>query len=298
MSSAKSNHINCCYKALLQLIMAQGTTLSTRNHETISHIRLPNISIDTFPLVTIRPVAALKAIAEWDWFQSGNIQCPEPLLDWWDGQLDGEGRLVDGYSSQFRRFSYRDIARGHGDEEDGLAYFDQIGFLIDEIKEHKHSRRLIMQSWNSGEMANITSTNQNPDTPTCCHSIIVQFFVRDDTLHMSSYQRSADMLLGVPHNWVQSWAFLVWMAHHTGFKLGTMQWMFGDAHIYKESSHLAVVNALLDTPFEPKHLVNSMLNYTYSGGLDEFNYPAFSYRDFVINKPVVKPLTTIRPALL
>jgi len=231
------------YSNLLHKILIEGEEVETRNHKTFSSIDLPTATFDSFPLITVRKTACKKAIREMEWFLGNSEFCPEELLDWWSGQLDMSNALRYGYPSQFRFSTYF-----HG-ETGKVAFFDQIAFLIKEIKEHPASRRLILTSWNPGEMANITTTNDNPNTPTTCHNTCTQFFVRHNKLHLKTYQRSADMLLGVPHNWVQTWALLVYMAERTGFEVGTMQWTFGDGHIYNEVSHLEVANSFIDFAF-------------------------------------------------
>jgi thymidylate synthase len=52
-------------------------------------------------------------------------------------------------------------------------------------------------------------------------------------------QRSADMVLGVPHNWVQYWAFLMWICKLTDKKIGTFHWHGIDCHIYMDHYNMA-----------------------------------------------------------
>ena len=231
---------NKIYAALLKEIIKEGDEVTTRNSDVYSHFNLPNTTFTQAPLVTVRKTAWKKALREMEWFLSGDSKCPEELLDWWHGQLNEYGWLVDGYGEQLRYSSY-------SDPDDA---FDQVKFIQKALKENPNSRRLLMTVWNPGDMANITDSNDNPNTPTCCHSIVVQFFVRNGYLSMKTYQRSADMLLGVPHNWIQSWAMLMWFAHHAGLKVGSMTWMWGDAHIYKEESHLQTVSKILEAQAE------------------------------------------------
>lgn len=95
------------------------------------------------------------------------------------------------------------------------------------------------------EMATISHVNENAACPTTCHGTIVQGFVRDDCLSLTVYQRSADLLVGVPHNWVQWWGFLLWAAVQAGLGVGFLGWVFGDAHIYQHPTHLAAVKDIL-----------------------------------------------------
>jgi thymidylate synthase len=106
---------------------------------------------------------------------------------------------------------------------------------------------------------------------------------------MKTYQRSADMLLGVPHNWVQSWAMLMWFAHHAGLKVGSMTWMWGDAHVYDEESHI-------DT-------AHNMIRYC-TGTTTKFDMvykptsKDFKASDFSIIGEIPEPVVTTRPKLL
>jgi len=285
MSMTQADRI---YTSLLNTIIIGGEQVSTRNSDTTSHFTLPNVTFTEFPLVTLRKTAVRKAILEMEWFMSGQSKCPVPLLDWWNGQLDQDGFLIDGYAAQFRQFTMED--------SDGyVTKFDQVRFILEGLRNFPNSRRLLLSCWNPGEMANIIESNNNPNTPTCCHSIVVQFFVRSGRLHMKTYQRSADMLLGVPHNWVQSWAMLMYFAHHSGLEVGSMTWMWGDAHIYSETSHMEAVKALL----EAEHTELKHLKLVYSPKKDvTYGTPQFLMEDFTIVGAVPAPIYTGKVNLL
>lgn len=281
------------YQKLLTQVAAEGDIVDTRNSLTTSNINLPNTKFTEFPLVTLKKTAIKKAISEMEWFLSGSVKCPEHLRDWWNGQLDPEGRLLDGYATQFRRSTeYCDqyVAK----------LFDQVKFLLDGLKNSPNSRRLLISMWNPGEMAKITQTNKNPNTPTCCHSIVVQFFVRKGKLHMKSYQRSADMLLGVPHNWVQSWAMLLYFAYHSGLEVGSMTWMWGDAHIYKEESHEKAVQQMLNVDVwveecEVELLYNPKLIEHDSQGVPKFKMEDF---ELIAKDGIPAPVVTNKIKML
>ena len=270
------------YVCILKEIINAGDLITTRNHEVFSHFDLPNVTFTTTPLVTLRKTAWKKALREMQWFLSGNTKCPDELLDWWDGQLDISGDLLDGYGGQLRTSTFYDWKVADRNN------FDQIAFIQEALKNNPNSRRLLMTTWNPGEMANITEANDNPNTPTCCHSIIVQFFVRNGRLSMKSYQRSADMLLGVPHNWIQSWAMLMWFAHHAGLKVGSMTWMWGDAHIYNEQSHVDTAETMIRF-YTGMNEVKMVYTPTSTD---------FKASDFTIEGDIPDPIVTTRPKLL
>ena len=284
------------YAQLLAQILSEGDKVITRNSETFSHINLPNVTFDSFPLVTLRKTQWAKAIREMEWFFRGNPECPSELLNWWDGQLDKDGCLLDGYSNQFRHFTNFPY-QGYSVEA-----FDQIQFILNALRTNPNSRRLLMTVWNPGEMAVITETNGNPNTPTCCHSIVVQFFVRDGALHMKTYQRSADMLLGVPHNWVQSWAMLMYFAHHANLKVGTMTWVWGDAHIYNEQSHVQAANELIGATqiaYAEPPLTSLDLQYKFNATAPNNDIiPEFRTNEFTLIGEIPKPTVLTKPKLL
>jgi thymidylate synthase len=272
-------NVNNEYQWLLATILHDGDRVTTRNHDCISDIDGIGASFDDFPLVTLRKTAWKKAIREMEWFMSGVTKCPDELLDWWDGQLDLDGHYHGGYSRQMRWFSNK---------------FDQVFFVLNAIKNHPYSRRIIMTTWNPIDMDLITFYNKNPNTPTCCHGTETQFFVRNGKLSIHTYQRSADMLLGVPHNWVQYWALLLFFAHHSGLGVGKLVWTFGDAHIYDDPTHLDCANEILNgVPSKDK----PELIYKYSGEVDHVGLPAFKASDFSVVGTIPKPVTTIKPKL-
>lgn len=208
------------------------------------------------------------------------MKCPDELLSWWDGQLAEDGCYYDGYSEQFRG-----TKRG----------YDQIkGFLKD--LDHPHSRRHCFSTWNSRLMRNITRRNKNKNTPACCHTTMLQAFVREGRLSFVSYQRSGDMLLGVPHNWVQTWAFLLYCCYHKGLKPGRLIWVLGDAHIYNHESHLAVVNDITMLAIGYNQKNETEMVYKGTDRKDEKGVPVFLADDFEV-KNLAEPKVFGRPVM-
>lgn len=271
------------YQGLIQDILYRGEIITSRNGTVKRCFDLPTITFESTPLVTVRKTAWKKALREMEWFLSGNNTCPDELLDWWDGQLNKHDRYIGGYTDQLCSFV----------TEDGI--FDQISHLIHGIKHHPFSRRHVITTWNPADMHKITRLNLNDKTPTTCHNTITQFFVsKDHLLSLKTYQRSADMLLGVPHNWIQTWALLLWIAEQTGTVPHKMLWTFGDAHIYQEHSHLEVAERIADLDINPTDISPKL---TLVGG-ENFISNRFVERDFVMVGNIPEPIITTRPRLL
>lgn len=262
------------YKNVIQNIIITGDRLTTRNHKAISSTGVPQIILREFPEVTLRPTAVKKAIREMEWFMNGDPTCPQELSDWWEGQLSPSGKYINGYGTMLRRWNRE---------------YDQVEAVIEQIKTHPNSRRMITTTWEPYKMSIITETNQNPACPTTCHGTVTQYFVRNGKLNLTTYQRSADVLLGVPHNWVQYWAYMVWLAYRTNLKPGSIRWIFGDAHIYDEKSHLQVAGIITQAngPIEPGRKL-----------IYEPTSKNFIASDFKLVGERPKPVTRIRPKLL
>lgn len=262
------------YQSLIQQVLEDGDLIETRNHPAYSLITSDLITFTQTPLVTVRKTAWKKALREMEWFLSGDPKCPDELLDWWDGQLSEDGSYYCGYGQQLREF---------GDVE-----YDQISELIIGIKEHPYSRRHVITTWNPHEMATITDINDNPNTPSCCHLTMNQYFVRHGKLSVRTYQRSCDIILGAIHNWIQHWALLLWLANQTGLQPGLLMWQFGDLHLYDEPSHIEVADAIIGCDLANRTPVKMVYNGTGD----------FKASDFEIVGEIAEPVTTIRPKLL
>lgn len=139
------------------------------------------------------------------------------------------GNIGKGYGFQWRRFGEQEIEYTTSDgveeyiDRKVAKGFDQIEWVINEIKTNPTSRRLIVSGWNPNDVADV-------DLPPC-HTLF-QFFVQNGKLSCQLYQRSADLLLGVPFN-IASYALLTHLiALECGLDVGEFVWTCGDAHIY------------------------------------------------------------------
>ena len=101
--------------------------------------------------------------------------------------------------------------------------FDQIGFLIDEIKRNPNSRRLVVTAWHPANAAVSL-------LPPCHYSWVLN--VNNGKLNCHLTQRSADIALGVPFN-LACYALLTQIiAQETGLGLGEFVHTLVDAHVY------------------------------------------------------------------
>lgn len=208
-----------------------------------------------FPLLTTKKVHMKSIIHELLWFLKGDT-CVDYLqangVSIWDEWATAEqtarfgrpaGELGPVYGHQWRNFGASKNADG-AYNADG---FDQITWLINEIKTNPNSRRLIVSGWNPAEAGQVALPP--------CHTLF-QFFVIDGKLSCQLYQRSADVFLGVPFN-IASYALLTHMiAQVCDLGVGEFIWTGGDTHLY--SNHFE--QAKLQLSREPLPLCQLKLN--------------------------------------
>jgi len=270
------------YQKLLQTVSDCGDLVETRNHLTKSCFDLDPLTFTKTPLVTLRKTAWKLALREMEWFMSGDMKCPDELLPWWQDQLTN-GMYRGGYSHQYRRSGY-------------TGTFDQIQYLLKGLRNNPNSRRLVMTTWNPSDMAHITELNHNKATPACCHGSMIHLFVREGRVYMTHYQRSADLLLGIIHNWCQYWALLMYFARHSELQVGSLRVLLGDAHIYQEDSHIEAVKQLLRIPVQPE--VDNSFNLLYNPVVQSTGVPEFKASDFVMEGLIPEPKVFTKPKLL
>lgn len=203
----------------LENIKNNGMKVNTRNAQTK---RLTNLSIDcqNTPLIITRRTAWKNALREMEWFLSGSsrvVDLQEKVQKWWLPFTNDQGEVPNNYSQQFRYFS------GKTDT------VDQIQYAIDTAKNHPNSRRNVITTWNTADMI-------APETKiTNCHGSLIQIFVNEkNKIDLTMYQRSSDMVLGLPHNLIQYQALILYIAHHSGRLPGKLFWIGGDCHIYPD----------------------------------------------------------------
>lgn len=216
------------------------------------------------PVLTTKKMAIKACVAELLWFIEGSpderrlaeIQYGKPreeLKDkrtiWsdnyeaWTDKKVGDvsyANLGCVYGSQWRDFT----VEGYYRHVDG---FDQLKWLINELKSNPNSRKLIMLSYSPKQI--------NGAALTACHTQ-VQFQVQNGKLNCMWTQASVDLFLGLPFN-IMSYAILTHMlAKKVGLEVGELIGSLGDVHIYEN----AVENLKTQIEREPLPLPKLWLN--------------------------------------
>jgi thymidylate synthase len=153
---------------------------------------------------------------------------------------------------------------------------DQLAQVVEQIKKNPNSRRLIVSAWNVGEL------DQMALLP--CHALF-QFYVAAGRLSCQLYQRSADVLLGVPFN-IASYALLTHMvAQQCDLAAGDFVWTGGDCHLYL--NHLEQADLQLSR--EPYPLPELVIRRR-PPSLFDYDFEDFEIRNYRHHPPIKAPI--------
>ncbi len=234
-----------------------------------------------FPLVTTKKVHLKSIIHELLWFLQGDTNTrylTENGVKIWNEWATEDGSLGPVYGFQWRNWP----------TPDGKLV-DQIADVIEQIKRTPNSRRLIVSAWN---VADLPDESISPQTNVAngkmalapCHAFF-QFYVAGGKLSCQLYQRSADILLGVPFN-IASYALLTMMiAQVCDLEVGDFIHTFGDAHLY--SNHGKQVETQLAR--EPFPLPTMQINPAIKNIFD-FRFEDFELVDYQCHPGIRAPI--------
>lgn len=249
------------YLNLLQRILDDGIEKTDRTgtgtKSIFGHQMRFNME-DGFPLLTTKKLHLKSIIYELLWFLKGDTNIKylkEHGVRIWDEWADEDGNLGPVYGHQWR--SWPDYIGGT---------IDQIQNVINLIKHHPDSRRMMVTAWNPAEIEQMALPP--------CHCLF-QFYIADGRLSLQLYQRSADTFLGVPFN-IASYALLLqMMAQVTGLQVGEFIHTTGDTHLYL--NHLE--QAKLQLTRTPRTLPQMKLNPDVKS-LFDFQYEDFELQNY------------------
>ena len=244
------------YLKLLDRILTEGATKTDRTGTGTMSVfgnQMRFDMADGFPLLTTKKLHLKSIIYELLWFLRGDTNVhylQEHGVRIWNEWADENGELGPVYGHQWR--SWPDYNGGT---------IDQIQNVVDMIKNHPDSRRMMVTAWNPAEVEQMALPP--------CHCLF-QFYVADGRLSLELYQRSADTFLGVPFN-IASYALLLqMMAQVTGLQPGEFIHTTGDTHLYL--NHLD--QARLQLTRTPRPLPTMKINPDVKNLFD------FHYEDF------------------
>ncbi|MCI1936020.1 MAG: thymidylate synthase [Bifidobacteriaceae bacterium] len=263
------------YEDLVRKILREGTLKSDRTGTGTISLFGQQMRFDLskgFPLLTTKRVFFKGLSYELLWFLKGSSNVrwlQERNVHIWDEWADPEtGDLGPVYGVQWRSWPAPTA-------DDPHRTIDQISKVLQLIKEHPDSRRMVVSAWNPAEIDEMALPP--------CHALF-QFYVADGRLSCQLYQRSADMFLGVPFN-IASYALLTTMiAQQTGLEPGEFVWTGGDCHVY--DNHIdQVLEQLSREPYP-----YPTLKIDKAASLFDYDYEDFHIENYQYHPAIKAPV--------
>lgn len=196
------------------------------------------------PILTTKRVFWKPAVKEMLWFLTGGTNIQALLRDdvriWTDwplatyrretgdpiDQAAFERRIVEDDAFAAR---WGDLGPVYGKQwrrwlgADGREH-DQIATLVETLRTNPASRRMLFHAWNVAELGGMALPP--------CHMVYQYHVTSTGRLNCLLYQRSADLLLGAPFNYVGATALQLMLAQQADLTPGDLVWVAGDAHLY------------------------------------------------------------------
>jgi thymidylate synthase len=232
-----------------------------------------------FPLITTRKSYFKSAIAEF----IGYIRGYDSAADFraigtktWDANAN----LNEAWLNNPYRKGKDDMGRVYGVQGRGWKTpegdeIDQLRKIVDDLKNGIDDRGEILSFYNPGEF------HMGCLRP-CMHTHT--FSLVGDTLHLTSYQRSCDVPLGLNFNQVQVFVFLALMAQITGHKAGKAYHKIVNAHIYEDQLELMRDVQLKRDPYPSPQLhinpeIKSLEDLETWVTMDDFTVTGYQHHD-------------------
>lgn len=297
------------YRGIVKDVLEHGRLTKGRNGNTL-HLFGGVFRHDlskNFPVVTIKPLYFKTMVKETLWFLKGTgdtSYLEEHNVKIWEkwthpqqhtvGPMYGtqlRNRMCVGIENTAQEAIDRDRTKEYkltDDGENAIWKIDQLNESIRLLKENPFSRRNVITLWDPStvaydDLSPIENIDRGLGALALCHGTVIQFDVLPMTdqdgseyleLSMNMYQRSCDVLVGLPFN-IAQYALLTHMvAHLVNMVPGKLNIFLGNYHIYE--NQIEPARALLKRmPFQlPKLLLSERCQNIKN--IDEFQPEDFS----------------------
>lgn len=224
------------FESLLQQVLSFGESRGSRAGKTLSLFAPEPITFslqgNRVALISSKKVPWKMALREFMWMLSGStnvndLRKSSPAMGAiWDNWADPTGSIGPTYGAQYRNAGY---AADSGDFPNGI---DQLAQVIDRLEKTPDTRRALISLWSVPELDQM-------ELEPCM--VLFQFSRRGPNLEyldLSVYQRSADMMLGVPFDLFQA-SVLMHLVARELLRRGVtvspryLTWTGGDVHLYE-----------------------------------------------------------------
>lgn len=158
-------------------------------------------------------------------------------------------------------------------------------YIINELKNKSFNRRLFMSAWNPLQLDDMV-------LPPCHVSYHFIPYLKNEnyTIDLMMYQRSADVILGLPFN-IASCAFILKIiCYYCNCVPGNIQICIGNAHIYNEHIKCKNITNILTWDKTPEYVTVDIIGdktLAFDNFLETVNYKLNNYN---INNKLSFPL--------
>lgn len=233
-----------CYLDLLQRVFTdpefESAPRGQRIKEKIGVSFRINNPRHRLPTVIGRDFSTSYMVAELLWYLSGNNR-----TDW-----------ISRYSSFWKNISddgeTANSAYGarlfFPNEKIANARFSQYDYVVEELKKDRDSRRAVMH-------IRVPSDSLDAKLDMPC-TLSLQFFIRDEKIHMVTSMRSSDLIFGIAYDIPAFTIFQEMLANEFGIEMGTYTHISNSLHIYEK--HFGMVEEILKNSQKSIELSNKI----------------------------------------
>lgn len=215
MNYIEVNTATEAFEHWFSLLNAQNLNASSRDGgvkgEVLNAVTVINDPTRGIVLSDIRKMPMRYAVGELMWYLSGNpsLKAIQNYTKAWDRMSD-DGIVVNSNYGWCIRHKYE---------------FDQWEYVKDLFKKDKNTRQAVLH---------IKTADNKPSKDVNC-TVCVQFLLRDDKLHATTYMRSNDIWMGFPYDVFTFTALQCKMAMELGVEIGTYTHIAGSLHLYERN---------------------------------------------------------------
>jgi len=221
-----------CYLDLLQHVFTNPDFESSPRGQKIKEKLGVTFRINNprhrLPTVVGRDFSTSYMVAELLWYLSGNNRTEwiSRYSSFWKNISDDGETANSAYGARLF-FPNEKIANGR---------FAQYDYVIDELKKDRDSRRAVMH-------IRVPSDSLDAKLDMPC-TLSLQFFIRDEKMHMVTSMRSSDLIFGIAYDIPAFTLFQEMLANEFGIEVGTYTHTSNSLHIYER--HFGMVENILE----------------------------------------------------
>ena len=229
------NQFDTSYSAALQDVLEFGSIKHGRNGRTRSLFNVcivADMTEGAFPLLTRREMFYRGVFGEMAAFLMGTefLQDYKDFgCNYWDANAKAWDKNKDRKPEDYK------VGQYVGALWREFAGVDQLSALVQGLIDNPDSRRHVLSSW-------------HPAAESCLPPCITMITFQHDNGLLNAHvtQRSADMCLGVPSDFIGIGLLLQLICREVGMQPGTLAFSLVDAHIYEQ--HVEGALMLLNQP--------------------------------------------------